>query len=511
MSKKIGGVIALVGMCALSVFLVNCGNSSTRPAGVVYVLTQGTTGIGNNVTSFAMNLANGNLTEINDNASTCPTTATLTNPEPCGIPIDILLDPLGATGFVLNQGIPCPEVLQNGVYVCGTVPGSNPPVAAVPVPPTIYPYVTYEDGSLSSPGTPAIWTCPSNPTSCTYSDSALNMTRDAAGQFLFVISHGSYPSPGYPEPTLTNPSCPHAPSGQHPETDVCPSISVYSIKPGSTTMTLASGSPFYLSKIPSGLATITFTPPTATAPQEFLYVSNNLDICTQNCVLPQHSDNTVSAYTVSSSGTLTEQPYSPYVVAAVNPVSVMPVYTNLPGTNSGGLYVYVGNSSPSGGGVNPFYVCTVQNPICPLEQDVQNNLMTPLVQVCGTPPCNPVPPTSVGSNPLQMLADPTNNFLYVLSEGSNQVFAFRISPSAGTLTALAPPNQPTGSQPVSMAIHAAVNVQGQPLYQSSGQFLYTSNTTASSISGFSINATNGSMSSPLSVISPAAPSGIAVH
>ena len=227
-------------------------------------------------------------------------------------------------------------------------------------------------------------------------------------------------------------------------------------------MTLASGSPFYLSKIPSGLATITFTPPTATAPQEFLYVSNNLDICTQNCVLPQHSDNTVSAYTVSSSGTLTEQPYSPYVVAAVNPVSVMPVYTNLPGTNSGGLYVYVGNSSPSGGGVNPFYVCTVQNPICPLEQDVQNNLMTPLVQVCGTPPCNPVPPTSVGSNPLQMLADPTNNFLYVLSEGSNQVFAFRISPSAGTLTALAPPNQPTGSQPVSMAIHAAVNVQGRP-------------------------------------------------
>ena len=186
-------------------------------AGVVYVLTQGTTGIGNNVTSFAMNLANGNLTEINDNASTCPTTATLTNPEPCEFQSTFCSIPSGATGFVLNQGIPCPEVLQNGVYVCGTVPGSNPPVAAVPVPPTIYPYVTYEDGSLSSPGTPAIWTCPSNPTSCTYSDSALNMTRDAAGRFLFVISHGSYPSPGYPEPTLTIPSLPHAPSGQHPE------------------------------------------------------------------------------------------------------------------------------------------------------------------------------------------------------------------------------------------------------------------------------------------------------
>src|SRR5271157_401559 len=106
MSKKIGGVVALVGICALSLFLLNCGNSSSRPAGVLYVLTQGTNAQGNpsvgyNVSSFAINLNTGNLSLVNSNASTCPTQASLSNPIPCGAPLDIVLDPTGATAFVL--------------------------------------------------------------------------------------------------------------------------------------------------------------------------------------------------------------------------------------------------------------------------------------------------------------------------------------------------------------------------------------------------------------------------
>ncbi len=284
MSKKINVVVVLVGMCALSLFLLSCGSSSSRPSGLLYVLTQGSNGVGNNVSSFSMNLDNGDLSLINSDASTCSTMATQTNPDPCGIPLDILLDPLGATAFVLNQGAPpCPTC----------TPGVNNPIL-----PSIYPYTVNSDGSLSAPGTPVNWTCVgSGVTDC--SDTAVTMVRDALGQFLFVIDYGSYPTPGYPTANSPYASCPHTPTDAY---DVCPSLSVFSMKPGSTTLTLATGSPIYLSKIPSALSAITFTPDGGT-PQELLFVTNNLDICSQNCIPPSpHNDNTVSVYAVGSDG-----------------------------------------------------------------------------------------------------------------------------------------------------------------------------------------------------------------
>ena len=82
MSKKICGVAALMGLCALSLALLNCGSSSSRPSGLLYVLTQGlnSNGLGNNVSSFSINLNSGALSLINSNASTCPTAATEQNP-----------------------------------------------------------------------------------------------------------------------------------------------------------------------------------------------------------------------------------------------------------------------------------------------------------------------------------------------------------------------------------------------------------------------------------------------
>src|SRR5437899_12977578 len=97
MSKKIGGVVALAAMCALSLFLVNCGSSSSRPSGLLYVLTQGSN-TGNAVSMFAIDLNSGNLSLINSNASTCAAAGA------CGLPLDIVLDPTGAAAFVLNQG-----------------------------------------------------------------------------------------------------------------------------------------------------------------------------------------------------------------------------------------------------------------------------------------------------------------------------------------------------------------------------------------------------------------------
>src|SRR6202162_1925965 len=110
-------------MCALWLFLVNCGTSSSRPTGLLYVLTQGSNGTGNNVSAFAMYLNSGNLSLINSNASTCKPAG-----GSCGLPLNIVLDPKGAVAFVLNQGVP-----------------------AVSTPPTIYAYTVNSDGGLGAP------------------------------------------------------------------------------------------------------------------------------------------------------------------------------------------------------------------------------------------------------------------------------------------------------------------------------------------------------------------------
>ncbi|MBI3645457.1 MAG: beta-propeller fold lactonase family protein [Acidobacteriales bacterium] len=171
MSKKIPGLFALLAFLGLSLFLINCGTSSSRPAGVLYVLSQGA----NNVGSYAINLDNGKLSQINTNAASDTT------------PSSILLDPSGKVAFVLNTG-------------------SN----------SITAYTTNSDGSLSSPTSTALPV-----------QHSVAMARDAAGAFLFVVSQGSIPLPGVAP-------CPHP----EPNTE-CPALSVFAIQSGSTSLTAA--------------------------------------------------------------------------------------------------------------------------------------------------------------------------------------------------------------------------------------------------------------------------------
>jgi Lactonase, 7-bladed beta-propeller len=493
MSKKLGGILALLGLCALSLFLVNCGSSSSRPAGSLYVLTQGINGFGTNVSTFSMDLDTGGLSLVNSNPSTCPTAATEQNPAPCGLPLDLVLDPTGATAFVLNQGTPCQQ--QGNQCVSGSTS----------ILPTIFAYTVGSDGSLSAPGSPVYWTCvaPSlGPCSATstgaYPDTAVHMVRDTAGQFLFVIDQGAFPAPT---------TCPAIASAANTAQDAsnfvgCPSISVFSMQPGSTTLTPVSQSstyqsPLFLSKVPSGISPITFSQTTGGSSQEFLFATNNYDLCTIGCLpATTPNDNTLSAYLLSSTGVLSEQTGSPYTVSEVDPVSVQAVNTNPAGQITGGIFVYVGTQGASAGALTEFQVCTPQVASCSQQQMTLNQLIP---VTCAQISCA----NSAGQNPIAMVVDPTNNFLYSLAEGSNQIFAFKINPSSGTLTALAPANQSTGSQPVSLALHPSVN--------NTGQFLYTSNSNSDNISGFTLGTTSGSMSNAITVISPATPSGMAVH
>ena len=475
MSKKLGLLFALVGLCALSLFLLSCGSSSSRPSGLLYVLTQGNNGVGNNVTSFAIDLGSGNLSLINSNASTCTTSGVS-----CGPPLDIVLDPTGATAFVLNQGVPCQQAPPPSLQ-CVLDQKGNPTFS---IPPTIYPYSIGSDGSFSTPGTPILLGHPTSKTD-TEDDADLGvaMVRDTAGQFLFEINQGSSPTLGV---------CPHAPDPTK-EFDACPSISVFAMKPGSTTLTLTGNvcngvpCPYRLSRIPTALSTVTFTPQGGT-PQELLFVTSNNDP-----VL--HNDNTVSVYAVASDGTLTEQIGSPYAITTTDPLSVQAVNTNPATQTNGGVFVYVGSQPTAAGALNIFEVCTVVNNNTCTQVDVNQSRLVPVT----TPP-----PPSPGANPVAMLVDPTNQFLYIACYGSSQVFGYKINTTTGTLSSLTPTGSaPTGSQPVALALHPSVN--------SSGAFLYTSNSGASNISGFPVSTTTGSIGSSITVNSPSTPSGMAAR
>jgi len=428
MSKKTGVVVVFLGMCALSLSIASCGNSSNRPAGLLYVISQAE----NNISSFAIDLNNGGLSLINSNLTpTCPPSAT------CGIPLSISLDPTGATAFVLNQQ-------------------------------SIVGYTVGSDGDLSAP-TGGITL---NPT-----QTALAMTRDAAGAFVFVISVGA------PTPI----DCPDPNTGSF-GTD-CPTISVFTTSPGSTTVTPASSLP--LSRVPTGLAVITFTPQGGSA-ETLLFVTSDLDL-TAN-----HNDNQLSVYAVDSAGNLTEQtPNSPYT-AQPGPTSVLAVNTNPVGQATGGIFVYVGsqNGSSSPGAVSGFLLCsqvTSGNNGC-TTQDVSNNLLIPLSTTTMTS-CQA---------PTAMLADPTNSFLYILCNVSSNVYGFHMITGTGALTPLTPPLVPTGASPVSMAMH--------PNFNAGAEFLFISNLTGSTITGFNLAVTTGTLSNPQTVLFlPGEPAGIAAR
>jgi len=476
MSRKMGGALALASLGALSLLLLNCGSSSSRPTGLLYVISQAQS----NVSSFSIDLNNGGLSLINSNATTC-STLTQSPSVNCGLAVSMVLDPTGSSGFVLNQGVP------DGV----TTPTATCPSPPCGIQPTVYPYTVFSNGSFSPPLTPVTWVDQQD------NDTALAMLSDPAVNLMFVINEGTSPSPA---------NCPHQPTeptSGNPEpdpNDACPSISVFATQSGQTALSLTGNNcaarnngpcPYRLDRVPTSISVLTFTPPAPNNTQQtLLFMTSNKDLTAA------HNDNELSVYSVDSSGNLTELPNSPYTTLP-DPEVVLAVNTNLPPTTTGGVFVYVGNQGSVSGSVSAFQVCTEVgsqgNGNCSTS-DVADDLLLPV----GTP-------AGAGQNPTAMLVDPTDSFLYVLSYGSSQIFAFRIATETGTLSALTPASAPTGAQPVAMAMHENYTV--------SGEFIYTSNSTGESITGFSVGATTGSLNTnpTTTLFTPGLPNAMAAR
>ena len=216
MSKKLSGCLAFLG---LTLLFLSCGSSSSRPAGELYVLSQGD----NNVGYFAIDLTSGRLSLLNRT-----TKADVA-------PSQILLDPTGKAAYVLNT--------------------STDPLNTDPPSNNISTYTVNGDGTLSDPTDVAI-----------PGGGAVSMARDAAGTFLIVVSQG----------TIATQACQvHSGVG-------CagpPTITVYTTTSGSSNLTLAGSQ--VLNFIPTSVATsITGTFDTVTG--TLVQITGNKDLVGTN-------------------------------------------------------------------------------------------------------------------------------------------------------------------------------------------------------------------------------------
>jgi 6-phosphogluconolactonase (cycloisomerase 2 family) len=253
----------------------------------------------------------------------------------------------------------------------------------------------------------------------------LAMSMDSAGKFLFVANQGLQVDPT---------------SG---------TVSVFSVQ--GTTLTEVPGSPFIVGGLslasgpgPAGLA--------VTPDGKYLYVSSQFD-------------STITKFSVSASGALTQGPILP-VGTAPSAVTITP----------DGGFIYVANSST----VSAFAVCNqvVSNCTDPNSPDGS------LAAVAGSP-------FSAGIGPVAMLAPPSGKFLFVVNRQSNQISEFKIATGTGVLTANAQPSISTGSNPVGITFRA-----GTTTVTATGgitDYLYVPNLGASSISVYSFDSTIGTL------------------
>jgi 6-phosphogluconolactonase len=253
----------------------------------------------------------------------------------------------------------------------------------------------------------------------------MGMIIDPFGKFLFVANQGSS------------------------------TISVFSIN--GAALTEVPNSPF--STIPAG--TTVATGPSAVAVSasgNFLYVSNTFT-------------NTVSAYSISGTGSLTALGGSPYFVGlAPSGLAIPP----------NGSSLFVANTGSNT--ISAFNICDKITTTC---VDVNHPDGT-LKAVVGSP-------FSDGGSPTTIAIDPAFNFLYVLDKQSNQISSYAYGSGSGVLTPLsATPTVSTGQAPASIVIVSGttgINI-GNTLTNPT-DFVYVVNNESSTLSVFSLDTTTG--------------------
>ncbi|MGZ4866937.1 MAG: lactonase family protein [Candidatus Angelobacter sp.] len=234
----------------------------------------------------------------------------------------------------------------------------------------------------------------------------------SAGQFLFLLNQGS-----------TSPAVPA-------------SISVFSIDPARGLLTPVSGSPFAFASLTAPNPQFLAVSPTS----GFLYVSNG-------------AAHTISAFSIGTSGALTELAGSPVSLGASATVAGLAI-------DPKGQFLYAADSA-------------------------DNTIASFSIAGGGTLTAVGAP-FPAGTKPVAIAVDSTSTFVYSANQGSNDVSAFKAA--SGVLTQIAGSpyaSVPTGSIGTPQPSFLTVDV--------SNTFLYVANLGSSSVSAFGIKASDGTL------------------
>jgi len=454
MRTRFTWVVAILALGAIA-FLVACSGKYTSSSnGLVVVPTQGTAVM----QTFSLDLSNGHVSQIN-NASGPPTP---------GLPGAVVLDPAGAFAYVI--------VNQNPTY-----PGVTGIVS----------FKVGSDGKLAT-GTPSATFKTTSPTvnvpcvtstSTTVSVTVLptavvpaSLAIDSAGKYLFVADVATS---GVTQPYLCN-------GATMSSTVAVPgTISVFSVSGGA--LTEVAGSPFALPAGATGsvggaasgsapnAAALAVTP--TVHPPLYSACSGVTAPTTENLYVADSVNNVLLNYSVSSSGILTLVPFSataPGIATGTTPSGVA--------VDACGQFVYVANAISNS--VSAFTICSVVSPNCP-QADYS------LQEVSGSP-------YPAGDVPGPIAVDPFAKYVYVVDTGSSQVSGFRISPSNGSLTAIANTPTATNSGANSIAI------------RSDGSWIFVANFNSANVSQYAITQATGQLTPQAPFVTLNYPSGVAV-
>jgi 6-phosphogluconolactonase (cycloisomerase 2 family) len=288
------------------------------------------------------------------------------------------------------------------------------PTAVILDPPGAFAYVVVQQNAALNPSTTGIATFQIasdgklSYLATTPMTNPVALTMDSAGKFLFV-ANGS-------EGT----------------------VSVFSIG-SKASLTEVTGSPFALPLPPGGQnpSASAFAVTPTVLPPLYAPCSGFAAPKTENLYVADSVNYLVLNYSVSSSGSLILVPTSTTTGFPTGPV---PDGVAVDPCNR---FVYVANAGPNntGNSVSAYKICTtVSQPNCPVA-DYR------LLPVAGSP-------FPAGDSPGPMSADAYGNFLYVVNTGSNNLSAYRISPTTGALAPLSPATVATGLGPNSIAVRS---------------------------------------------------------
>jgi 6-phosphogluconolactonase (cycloisomerase 2 family) len=449
MRIRLAWIVAILAVVAIG-FLMACSTKySASSNGLVVVPSQNLFVM----SSFSINLSNGEVSQIYNN------NGPITN----GLPTSVVVDPSGQYAFVIvvqnpAVSIQIPSILGGGVT-------------------GVEAYQIASDGKLAN-----ITTVQFNPESIYLSGSttpemvpvvpAEALAIDSAGKFLFVADSATVDGSGNQIPGA---------------------VSVFSISNG--TPTEVPGSPFVLpvngnasgnpgpcgSQVLCSNASALAVTPTV-YPVLYSYCSATTPPTTENLYVTDAANYVVLNYSVDpSAGTLSLVP-APAAIGV--PTGTVPSGVAVDPCNR---FVYVSNQTPDNS-VSAYTICnTVSNASnCPVA-DFRLHPVTGKLFL-------------TGDDPGPLAVDAYGKFLYVVDTGANELSAFEVNPSTGSLTPFNQPTISTGLGPNAISI------------RSDDSWVFVANFNSNTLSQYAIVPATGALvptSQPVSTFNY--PSGVAVR